>query len=68
MSDLYRRYQPLPAWAYCRDCMWPFPTGLNRIQVEAQVTAHVRETGHEARAVLTSEIIFRAQPAEVPGG
>jgi hypothetical protein len=67
MSDLYRRYQPLPPIAYCRGCDQTW-SGLNRIQTEAQVTTHARETGHEVRAVLTSEIIFRVPAEAMPGG
>jgi hypothetical protein len=59
---LSRRYQDLPAYAYCRHhlCGWT-DCGTSRgvaEAVEAEGDAHVRETRHEVRVVTSSHTIL----------
>ena len=62
--NLSRRYQSRRPYAYCRDCKWI--TGSNRpAEVEQQARAHTVVFGHETRAIVTREVIFRPQSVEV---
>jgi hypothetical protein len=75
----FRRYQPMPPYAYCRDprCRWSdpdskvAPSGVSArqfgVSVEQAARAHVTITGHEVRLVRVQEIILRPGVQEVPG-
>ena len=64
--NLSRRYQFHPPYAYCRDCTWQ-DTGSDRpAEVERKARDHTVIFGHETRAAVTREVIFRPQSVEVP--
>jgi hypothetical protein len=64
--NLSRRYQSQPPYAYCTACIWQ-DTGNNQlVKVEQQAREHADDTGHETRAGVTREVIFRPQSVEVP--
>ena len=63
--NLSRRYQSHPPYAYCRDCKWI--TGSDRpAEVEQDARNHTVIFGHETRAIVRREVIFRPQSVEVP--
>jgi hypothetical protein len=66
---LSRRYQVKVDYWYCNQPECPAGlTGHHNLS-EAEATAHVQETGHEARVVRTRELILRpAELAEVGRG
>jgi hypothetical protein len=64
---LARRIEPKVDYWYCNEAKCPAGlTGHHNLS-EAEATAHVQESGHEARVVKTRELILRpAELAEVP--
>ena len=63
--NLSRRYQSHPPYAYCRDCKWLTGVSDRPAEVEQQARAHTVVFGHETRAIVTREVIFRPQSVEV---
>ena len=64
--NLSRRYQAHPPYAYCKVCNWPDEVSDNPVEVEQQARAHTIVFGHETRALVIREVIFRPQSVEVP--
>ena len=62
--NLSRRYQSQPPYAYCAACIWQDTGRALLVEVEQQAREHADDTGHETRAGVTREVIFRPQPVE----
>ena len=59
---LSRRYQSRPPYAYCRVCPeWQDTGSDSPVKCEQEARAHTVVFGHETRAVVTREVIFRPQ-------
>lgn len=66
----FRRFEPKPPYAYCRDCSWTDPDTAHGkpleplgVSVEQAARAHVAVFGHEVRLVRSQEVVLK--PAEL---
>lgn len=63
-----RRFQALPAQAYCTACAWPGATG-DPMDAEQAAMGHRLDKGHETRVTTVQEVTYGVpEPAEVGAG